>query len=206
MIDSVIRTYQYLSHGGPVMLLISLASVVCLALVIERSVSLRRTKVMPEKLLTELEALSKEKKFSEVATLCRTSDTPLARVLSAGLAVSSKERAEIRETLELSGRREVSRLDKNLDLLGTLAAVGPLLGLLGTVTGMIRTFGVIRVIGVGDPLQLSGGIAEALLNTAGGLVVGIPALIAQRMFLRKVDGFILEMEEFAQMVLNLLKG
>jgi len=85
--------------------------------------------------MNEIEALAREKKFSEAASLCRSSDASLARILSAGLAVSSKDKADVRETLELSGRREMSRLEHNLDLLGTLAAVGPLLGLLGTVTG-----------------------------------------------------------------------
>jgi biopolymer transport protein ExbB len=205
MIDALIHTYTYLSHGGPVMALIFLASVVCVALIVERFFGLRREKILPAKLISEIDALAREKKFSEAGALCRASDSPLAKILSAGLVVASKPKAEVRETLELCGRREAARLERNLDLLGTLAAVGPLLGLLGTVTGMIRTFGVIRLIGVGDPLQLSGGIAEALLNTAGGLVVGIPALVAQRYFLRKVDQMVLEMEEFAQMVLNFLK-
>lgn len=205
MIDAILRTYTYLSHGGPVMAFIFAASVVCVALILERWIALRREKIVPYLLISEIETLAREKKFSEVSALCRASKTPLARILSAGLAISQKEKSEVREAVELSGRREATRLEHNLDLLGTLAAVGPLLGLLGTVTGMIRTFGVIRMIGVGDPMQLSGGIAEALLNTAGGLIVGIPALIAQRFFFRKVDQFVLEMEEFAQMILNLLK-
>ncbi len=206
MIESLRHTYHYLSNGGPVMALIFLASIVCIALILERAFSLRRGKILPKRFFSEIDAMIAEKKFSEAAALCRTSDAPLAKILTAGFAVSNEEKKEIQEAFEMAGRRESSRLEQNLDLLGTLAAVGPLLGLLGTVTGMIRTFGVIRVIGVGDPLQLSGGIAEALLNTAGGLVVGIPALIAQRYFLRKVDRFILEMEEFAMTTLRRLKG
>lgn len=205
MIDAISRTYLYLAKGGPVMVLLLLASILCVALIVERWMSLRRKKILPDRLMSEIEALAREKKFSEAAALCRASEVPVANVLSAGLAISEKERVEIQDAIELSGRRETSRLEHNLDFLGTLAAVGPLLGLLGTVTGMIQTFGVIRFVGVGDPLQLSGGIAEALLNTAAGLVVGIPALIAQRYFFRKVDQMVLEMEEFAQTILHYVK-
>jgi biopolymer transport protein ExbB len=206
MTDALVRTYAYLSPGGPVMGLIALASIVCLALVIERWIALRRERVVPNRLMEAIEGLARERKFSEAEALCRSGDSAVARILAAGFAVAGAEKGEIRETLELAGRREASRLEKNLDFLGTLAAVGPLLGLLGTVTGMIRTFGAIKLVGVGDPLQLSAGIGEALLNTAGGLIVGIPALVAQRYFFRKVDRMVLEMEEFAQLILRFLKG
>lgn len=206
MMEAIGDTYQYLARGGPVMGLIGIASIVCIALIIERWRALRAEQIVPNKLISEIEFLAKEQKVSEVLTLCRTSDTSLARILSSGLSILQKQKTEIQTTMEMAGRREASELERNLDLLGTLAAVGPLLGLLGTVTGMIQTFGVIRIIGVGDPLQLSGGIAEALLNTAGGLTVGIPALIFQRYYFHRVDRFLLQMEEFSQHVLNLVKG
>jgi len=205
-VETLTRAYHYLSPGGPVMGLIVVASIVCVTLIIERLRSLRRQNVLPKKLLSQIQELASEKKFSEVLALCRSSDTPLARILTTGLTQMDKNRKEVEGAMEFVGKREASDLEKNLDHLGTLAAVGPLLGLFGTVTGMIQTFGVIRVAGVGDPLQLSGGIAEALLNTAGGMVVGIPALVFHRIFFRRVDRFVLEMEEFSHHILSLLKG
>jgi biopolymer transport protein ExbB len=206
MIESLGRAYHYLSPGGPVMGLIVASSIICMALIIERWASLRREKVLPRKLMEEIEHLAKDRKASETLALCRASEAPIARILASGLSILEKEKTEIQATVELTGRREASNLERNLNLLGTLAAAGPLLGLLGTVTGMIQTFAVVRQVGVGDPMQLSGGIAEALLNTAGGLVVGIPALVAQRSFIARVDRFVLEMEEFSQSILNLMKG
>lgn len=206
MLESLHQAYAYLVRGGPVMGLIFLGSVFCVALIIERWVALRREKVLPRKLMSEVMSLAQEKKISEVLALARSSESPVGRILAVGLEKPEQEKGRTQELMELRGRREVSGLERNLDLLGTLAAVGPLLGLLGTVTGMIRTFGVIRVVGVGDPMALSGGISEALLNTAGGLIVGIPALIFQRYYLHRVDRLILEMEEFTQLVLDRLKG
>jgi biopolymer transport protein ExbB len=105
--------------------------------------------------------------------------------------------------LEGSGRREAKALENRLDFLSMLAAVSPLLGLLGTITGMINTFVVVRMSGLGDPMKLSGGISEALICTAAGLVVAIPAVVFHRYFLHKVDGFVMDMEEMAEKVLSL---
>ncbi len=205
MITLINQAYDYLARGGPVMAVIFLASIVALTLIIERFLSLRKEKVFPPKLMDELEHLAEKKKVSEMLALCRASDNSLARVVGGGLRALEESPAEAKEAFEMAGRKELGFLEKNLDYIGILAAVGPLLGLLGTVTGMIQTFGVIRVIGVGDPLKLSGGIAEALLNTAAGLLVGIPALIFHRYFLHRVDGFILRLEEFSQYLLNRVK-
>jgi len=199
------QTYEFLSRGGPVMAILAVASVLCLALIFERWHSLRRRKIFPVRFLSEIENLLREGKISETLTLCRTSDLGVARLISTGLALKDAPSQESKEELEGAGRREASILERNLDFLGTLAAAGPLVGLLGTVIGMIRTFGVVALTGVGDPLKLSGGIAEALLCTVGGLVVGIPALVAQQYFLHKVDRFMIEMEEFVTRVMKLIR-
>ncbi|HLG19303.1 MAG TPA: MotA/TolQ/ExbB proton channel family protein [Bdellovibrionota bacterium] len=197
--------YAYLSKGGPVMAVLFLCSVACVALIFERFRALRKNKILPVRFLTDVESLVREKKVSEALALCRASDVPVGRILTTGLSFDGTDPKEMEEEMESAGRRETSVLERNLDFLGTLAAAGPLIGLLGTVTGMIRTFGVVAVTGVGDPLKLSGGIAEALLNTAGGLVVGIPALIAQQYFLHRVDRFVLEMEEYASRIVKMVR-
>jgi biopolymer transport protein ExbB len=143
--------------------------------------------------------------LTEALAFCRASDTPVGRILVAGLD-SSTERQEGQEEMEEAGRREAGVLERNIDFLGILAGAGPLIGLFGTVTGMIRTFGVVALTGVGDPLKLSGGIAEALLCTAGGLVVGIPALVAQQYFLHQIERFVSEMEVFSGRMFKLVKG
>ncbi len=188
------------------MAVLFVASVVCLTFVIERWLALKREKVLPGRRLMELDNLSRERKATEVAALARASESPLARIVAAGLEKSDQPIAEIRGAMETAGRIEVAGLERNLHILSTLASVCPLIGLLGTVTGMIRTFGVVKAFGVGDPMRLSGGISEALLTTAGGLVVAIPAVIFYRHFAHRVDLYVLEMEEFAERVVGRLTG
>lgn len=202
MFDSLQGKIEYLSRGGPVMGLIFLSSLICVALIVERWFSLRRSRVFPPSFLKEVESLALEKKTPEIISLSRSHENPIANILKEGLATSPENREKKMEQL---GKYEVVHLEKFLDLLGLLATIGPLLGLLGTVTGMIRTFGVIENSGVGDPLRLSGGIAEALLNTAGGLLVAIPAYIFQRWFYRKVDTYSAFMEKYIQNISDLLK-
>ena len=202
MFESFQERIQYLSRGGPVMFLISLSSLICIALIVERWFALRRSKLFPTRFLKEVEQLAVQKKVSEIVSLSRSHENPIAHVLRDGLEEAPANREK---TMENLGKYEVMNMEKFLDLLGLLATIGPLLGLLGTVTGMIRTFGVIEKTGVGDPLRLSGGIAEALLNTAGGLIVAIPAYIFQRWYYRKIDNYAAFMEKFVQRICNLIQ-
>lgn len=206
MLDSIIRAYQFLLLGGPVMPFIMISSIACLAIIIERFWSLRQQAVLPKRLIQQLKDLLQEKKFSEARALCGMSEATVARILSQVVSKAGSPKAEVKEILENAGRRETTMLERRLDFLGTLATAGPLLGLLGTVIGMIRTFMVVRTSGVGDPMKLSGGIAEALICTAAGLVVAIPALLFHRYFLHKVDQYVLGLEEFSEMALNELQG
>ena len=185
---------------------IAAASVFCLALILERMWALRREHVFPERFLQGVEALALEQKAPEVRALCRASDSPVARILEIGLAAEGKAKEDVRNWMEMAGRKEVGEMEKHLDFLAMLATVSPLLGLLGTVTGIIRAFLVVRVSGLEDPARLSGGIAEALICTAAGLVVAIPALVAHRFLVHRVDRFILEMEDFAERMFNQLKA
>ncbi len=182
--------------------LIIVCSLICVAFIIERWFSLRREKLFPTPFLKQVESLSHQKKVSEIISLSKSHDNPIANILSEGLESQS---TDMEKKLEQLGKYEVTRMEKNLDWLGLLATIGPLLGLLGTVTGMINTFGVIEKVGIGDPLKLSAGIAEALLNTAGGLVVAIPAYVFQRVYYRKVDEYTAFMEKFIQDIVETLK-
>lgn len=198
MFDSIRQSYEFAARGGPVMAVIGLASVICLALIVERLWSLRRSRIIPELIVREIEILAQGQKWSEALSVARTSDSTAARVAAAGLARSDEGDAAMVAAFEGAGKRESVGLERNLEFLSTLAAVGPLLGLFGTITGMIRTFMAVRAVGVGDPMKLSGGIAEALICTAGGLVVAIPALVFHRYFIQKVDRFVLELETLAE--------
>ncbi|MCC7460662.1 MAG: MotA/TolQ/ExbB proton channel family protein [Proteobacteria bacterium] len=202
MFTSLQERIAYLSHGGPVMVLLIISSLICLSLIIERWFALRREKILPQAFIHEVESLAAQKKQSEIVSLSRSHDNSVAHILVEGLSGNPQDREK---RMEAAGKAEVMRLEKYLDLLGLLATLGPLMGLLGTVTGMINTFGVIEKVGVGDPLKLSAGIAEALLNTAGGLIVAIPAYIAQKLYYRKIDRYTFELERITQNVVNELK-
>ncbi len=192
----------YLSHGGPVMVLIILCSIICLALIVERWFYLRRSNIFPQSFLKEVDSLARQKKTTEIISLSRSHDNPVARVLAEGLSANPQDQEKRFET---AGKIEVLRMEKYLDMIGLLATIGPLVGLLGTVTGMINTFGIISSLGVGDPTKLSSGIAEALLNTAGGLIVAIPAYVAQKWYYRKVDAYTFELEQTVQNAIDQLK-
>jgi biopolymer transport protein ExbB len=202
MFTSLQERIAYLSHGGPVMVLLIVCSMICLALIIERWIALRRSNILPLAFIKEVAILASQKKTAEIISLSRSHDNPVARILAAGLSASSDDNEK---KFEAAGKFEVMNMEKFLDILGLLATLGPLIGLLGTVTGMINTFGVIEKVGVGDPLKLSAGIAEALLNTAGGLLVAIPAYIAQKLYYRKIDRYSFELEQVIQKTVDELK-
>lgn len=203
MFTSLQDRIAYLSHGGPVMVLLIIASLICLSLIIERWFSLRQKKIFPKDFIREVKNLTSQKKTNELLSLSRSHNNPIARILVEGLGANEQDQGK---KLESAGKTEVIRMEKFLDILGLLATIGPLLGLLGTVTGMINTFGVIEKIGVGDPLKLSAGIAEALLNTAGGLIVAIPAYISQKLYYRKIDRYTFELERLIQQTVDDLKA
>jgi biopolymer transport protein ExbB len=123
--------------------------------------------------------------------------SPLGQILAAGLVNRQLDRAVMKEAIEDTGRHVVHELERYLNTLGTIAAISPLLGLLGTVTGMIRTFSALTLGGVGDPAALAGGISESLVTTAAGLMVAIPALIAYRYLRGRVDALVVQMEQEA---------
>lgn len=197
---------DFLVSGGPVMIPIGLSSLVGLAVFLERMVALRQGRVVPRSFAVEVEELLKQRRYGDAQTLCRKSSTAVSRVVDVALAVRGQPRVAIKERLEEAGRRETAELERYSGVLGTVASIAPLLGLLGTVWGMILTFDVIQEQGVGVVGSLAGGISQALITTMAGLSVGIPALIGYRWILGKVDELTLELEDVALSVLDQLAG
>jgi biopolymer transport protein ExbB len=183
--------------GGWLMAPIMLCSILSLTIIAERSWSLRRSNVVPGDLgkLVEEWAARHELDRRHIEQL--RSGSALGRVLSAALVNRHRSRELIKEAVEDTGRHVVHQLERFLNTLGTIAGISPLLGLLGTVIGMIKVFSAIMVHGVGNANQLAGGISEALITTAAGLSVAIPSFFFYRYFKGRVESYVVSMEEEA---------
>jgi len=198
--------YEYLVKGGILMIPILACSVVGLAVVFERAWTLRTGRNIPRELVRRSEDLVRRGQIEEAMALCRRSRSPMGAVIQAALKNAGQGRDAVKEAAEEVGRREAAHLERYVGVLGTVANVAPLLGLLGTVSGMIKAFTVISVQGVGNPASLAAGISEALITTAAGLSVAIPAFVAYRYFLGKLDRVILELEQYALHFVDLVKS
>ena len=184
-----------------------LCSLVSLTVIIERLFwGPTKSRVMPPQLMKDASSLLNAGRIEELTGLCRAGDSPLARILYAGLRNLHRPRPEIMEAMEIVGRKEALALQKNVSTLGAIAAVGPLLGLLGTVFGMISTFKVISEHGTGNPGLMAEGIAEALIATATGLAVAIPSLLFNRYFMQRARSLVVEMEVAALALFDDLQG
>ncbi len=188
--------------GGPVMVPIGVASVVGLAVFLERIWALRVAKVVPDGFVGEVDELMRQERWGDVAAAAAKSDSAAGRILGSAIAMRSHPRGEIKERLEEVGRREAAELERFSTVLGTVASIAPLLGLLGTVWGMIVTFDVIQSEGIGVVANLAGGIAQALVSTMAGLTVGIPALVAHRWVLARADRLVLSLEDLGLLALG----
>ncbi|MDG2238488.1 MAG: MotA/TolQ/ExbB proton channel family protein [Arenicellales bacterium] len=198
--------FELIRTGGWLMLPILVCSVLSLAIILERSLALRRNVVTPSGLAADVERALIQGRLDadRIAVLRRGS--ALGRVLAAGLACAQNDPLRVREAVEESGRHVVHGLERYLNALGTIAATTPLLGLLGTVIGMIKVFAAITTAGVGDPQILAGGIYEALITTAAGLSVGIPSLMFHRYFRGRINELTVEIEQQALRLLEVLRG
>jgi len=185
---------ELLMAGGWAMVPILICSAIALAIILERFWTLRRSAVIPPGLGAEVREWARARKLDPEHLRALASNSPLGELLAAALAVRHRPRAVIRERVEDTGRHVVHRLDRFLNTLGTIALIGPLLGLLGTVFGLIRMFLTVMVSGVGDPMKMAGGIGEALVCTAAGLCVAIPAYVFHRYFRARVGDLLVEME------------
>ena len=186
------------------MLPLLLLGVAALAIILERLWSLRRSEVMPPKLGEEVRAWAARGQLDPAHIESLRRNSPLGALLAAALDVRHKPRELIRERIEDTGRHLVFRMERYLSALGTIAAAGPLLGLLGTVVGMIQMFLGVLDHGLGDVNQLAGGIGKALVCTATGMIVAVPALIFHRFFRSRIAGYVIEMEQEATALLDAL--
>jgi biopolymer transport protein ExbB len=192
--------------GGWLMLPILLCSVIALAIVGERFWSLQTRRITPPNLVAQVWQWHKSGSLDEAHIEALAKSSPLGRVLAAGLVNRNHPREIMKEAIEDVGRQVVHELERYLNTLGTIASVTPLLGLLGTVIGMIKVFAAITTHGVGNPGVLAGGISEALITTAAGLSVAIPSLIFYRYFRGKIDELVLIMEEEALKIVDVMHG
>lgn len=190
--------------GWPIWPLL-LASVLAVAFIIERAIALRRSKVVPEGLLQSIVAEYRQGGASEEMIARVAKHSPLGRVLSAGLRNVKSSREAMKEAIEEAGRGVTHELERFLTSLGTIASIAPLMGLFGTVVGMIEIFGSTTAAG-SNPQQLAHGISVALYNTGFGLLIAIPAMIFYRHFRALVDSFVIEMEQQAVKLVELVHG
>lgn len=198
--------WELVKAGGWLMLPIIVCSVLALAIVIERLWSLQRHRVLPRHLVAEVWNKLKVDAMDGDAIRNLRRHSPLGRVLAAGVINRHHSREVMMESIEDTGRHEAHNLERYLNTLGTIAAISPLLGLLGTVVGMIDVFSTISSHGVGNAPALAGGISQALITTAAGLVVAIPALMAYRYLRGRVDELVVDMEQQALKLVEAIHG
>ena len=192
--------------GGWLMWPIFACSIIATAIVLERLWILRRRRIMPEHLVAHIWQWHRQNQLTPERISKMRSGSPLGRMLTAGLVNRYHSREVMKEAINDTGRHVVAELERHLSTLGTIASVTPLLGLLGTVIGMIDVFAVIMDAGVGNPGVLAGGISKALITTAAGLSVAIPTLMFHRYFNSQVNKLAIAMEEQALKLVEVIKG
>jgi biopolymer transport protein ExbB len=198
--------FELLKAGGILMVPILFCSVLALAIILERFWSLRDSRIAPPEVLNELWRWIKKKELNGKRLKTLQASSPMGCVLASGLLNAKHGREVMKESIEHEASQVVHQLERFLNPLGTVATITPLLGLLGTVIGMIKVFAEIQLAGVGNAGNLAGGISEALITTASGLSVAIPALIAHRYFIRRVDALVVNMEQEAIKLVEVVHG
>jgi len=196
--------FEFLKAGGLLIIPILLSSIIAMAIVIERFLALRTRNIIPDNAVNHAKKLilrGTPPKKTEIEDIRQSS--AIGNVLAAGLENSHQPRHIMKESLEEAGRHTAHELERYMTALGTIAAVTPLLGLLGTVIGMIQVFSVITTMGVGSPTELAGGISTALITTAAGISVAVPALVFHRYFKGKINDYVVQMEQQALKLVEL---
>ena len=189
--------WEIVKSGGIFMVPIVICSIILVGIVFERLWTLQRKRVLPQELIKKVSQLAEANQVNAKVIDALEKNSPLGRVLAAALANRDRGRAIMMERVEDTGRHVVHELERFVNSVGTIASIAPLLGLLGTVTGIINAFKAVMLGGMGDPRMLAQGISEALVCTAGGLTVAIPAYIAHRYLRGKVERIVVDMEKVA---------
>jgi biopolymer transport protein ExbB len=198
--------FQLIHDGGWVMWPIILCSIAALAIIGERFWSLQKKHVTPPNLLAQAKQWLDRKELDSARIQLLRDSSPLGRILAAGLINRDHDRTVVKEAIEDAGRHAAPELERYLRTLGTIAGVSPFLGLLGTVLGMVQMFSGIGTFGIGDPTIVAKGISQALITTAAGLIVAIPSLIFYRYFRGRVNEILLDMEQEAVKLVEILHG
>ncbi|HEY5791237.1 MAG TPA: MotA/TolQ/ExbB proton channel family protein [Gammaproteobacteria bacterium] len=197
---------ELVKAGGWLMIPIIACSILALAITAERFWSLQRRRVIPRHLVAQVWNLHRHGQLDGTQLTRLRNNSPLGRILAAGLMNRHHAREVMKESIEETGRQVVHQLERYLNTLGTIASISPLLGLLGTVIGMIQVFSALVTHGVGNPGVLAGGISQALITTAAGLSVAIPSLMFHRYFTGRVDELVMQMEEEALKMVEVMHG
>ena len=198
--------FELLKAGGILMVPIVACSILALAIILERFWTLRASRVAPPQTINELWRWIKKKELNGRKLKALQGSSPLGRILAGGLLNAKHGREIMKESIEHEASQVIHDLERFLNPLGTVATITPLLGLLGTVIGMIKVFAEIQLAGVGNAGNLAGDISEALITTAAGLSVAIPALICHRYFIRRVDELVVGMEQEAIKLVEVVHG
>ncbi len=198
--------FELVKAGGWLMAPIILCSVIAVGIILERFWALQTRKVIPKHLVATIWHWVKEGQLERSKIDEISKQSALGKILAAGLNNRNKDRDRIKESIEETGRKVVHEMERFLNTLGTIASISPLLGLLGTVIGMIKVFSVITAEGVGNAAPLAGGISQALITTAAGLSVAIIALMFYRYFRGRVDELVVQMEEEAIKMVDVLNN
>lgn len=185
---------DFIGKGGFVIYPLLLCSITALAVIIEKTIALRRKKIIIPEVVSVLDNIKEAGDIGLALSICEKHKGPFANVVRAGLENRELPREELKEIMTDQGRQEAYQLEKGLAILETIAGIAPLLGLLGTVIGILKVFNVISVMGVGQASAMSGGISEALITTIVGLSIGIPAVVVYNYFTNKAEALILEIE------------
>ena len=202
--------WNIVNKGGPMMYLIILSSIIAFGVVIDRIYNLYKARIDADKFMDGITAVLKRNKIIESIEMCNNTPGPIAHIVKAGILKHDRSKPEIKEAVEEAAQLEIPRLEKHLPVLATIAHIAPLLGLLGTVTGMIRSFQVIQMKALAlapvNPGDLAGGIWEALLATVAGLAVAIPTYVAYNYLTSQIDNLVYDMERSATDLVNLLSS
>lgn len=202
--------WDIVQKGGPMMYLIILSSILAFGVVIERVYNFSRIRIDANKFMDSITTVLKRNKIIEAIEMCDLTPGPIAHIIKAGILKHDRSRLEIKEAIEEAAQLEIPRLEKHLPILATIAHIAPLLGLLGTVTGMIRSFQVIQQKALSmapvNPGDLAGGIWESLLATVAGISVAIPTYVVYNYLVSQVDSLIYDMERSSTDLVNLLSS
>ncbi|MGM0607316.1 MAG: MotA/TolQ/ExbB proton channel family protein [Candidatus Muiribacteriota bacterium] len=196
---------DFIFRGGFMMFPLLVCSVLAVAIFIERLVYLNKTRLDSESLMARIREVMEAGKIELAVHTCKRADTPLSRILLAGIQNFNKSKENVKNAIEQASLEELPQLEKYVPALGTIAQIAPLIGFLGTVTGMIKSFNVVAAQGLGnDPTALAGGIAEALITTATGLSIGIPTFVVYNYLTNRIDKFLMEIERRSMEITNII--